>query len=194
MKKIALDCDGVILDYNHTWGKILSSFLQQEVFPKKTAYFAYNVFDYKLSKEQTKKFHEIFHEHGWIQMQALQGALEAIKILQKKKFEIHIVTSIPQEAHLYRKTNLQNLGIDFNSLHTVGFHENINPKKEIINNMNPLYFVDDLLQNFEGVNNTTNCILIDIPGEDNPNHFYHNKDNIVLHSTHNCLLDFAKML
>lgn len=194
MKKIALDCDGVILDYNYTWGKILSQFLNKQILPKKVAYFAYNVFDYELSPEETKKFHDIFHEHGWSQMQALQGALEAIKILQKKKFEIHIVTSIPQEAHLYRKQNLQNLGVNFSSLHTVGFHHDINPKKDIINNMNPVYFVDDLLQNFEGIHSTTSCVLIDIPGEDNPNHFYSNKHNIALHSTYDCLLDFAKML
>lgn len=194
MKKIALDCDGVILDYNYTWGKILSTFLNKEILPKKVAYFAYNVFDYHLSDKETKNFYALFHEHGWNQMQALKGALEAIQILQKKNFDIHIVTSIPQEAHLYRKNNLKSLGIDFSSLHTVGFQHNTNLKKDIINEMKPIYFVDDLLQNFEGVTQSTNCVLIDIPGEDNPNHFYPHKHNITLHSTHNSLLEFAKML
>lgn len=194
MKKIALDCDGVILDYNQTWGKILATFLNKEVLPKKVAYFAHNVFDYHLSENETKKFYDMFHEHGWCQMQALQGALKAINILQKKNFDIHIVTSIPQSAHLYRKNNLQHLGIDFSSLHTVGFQHNINMKKDIINVIEPIYFVDDLLQNFEGVKPTTNCVLINIEGEDNPNYLYQEKNRIALHSTHNCLLDFAKML
>lgn len=38
MKSIVLDCDGVILDYNETWGRILSQFLQKEIKAKKLAY------------------------------------------------------------------------------------------------------------------------------------------------------------
>lgn len=147
-----------------------------------------------MSKDETKEFHELFHEHGWIQMQALEGALDAVQILTNKNFEIHIVTSIPQEAHLLRKTNLENLGILFSSLHTVGFHRNFNPKKEIINQIAPSFFVDDLMKNFEGISNTTSCILIDIPGEDNPNYFYHNKESLNIYSTHISLLEFAKLL
>lgn len=127
-------------------------------------------------------------------MQALEGAVEAISILKEKKFEIHVVTSIPQEAHLFRQTNLTNLGIHINSLYTVGFHKHFNPKKEIINQLNPLFFVDDLLKNFEGISKNTSCVLIDIPGEDNPNHIYKDKNSLNIHSTHNCLLDFAKLL
>lgn len=194
MKEIVLDCDGVILDYNKTWGEILSQFIQKEVSPKKIAYHAYNVFDYHLSKAETEKFHELFHENGWLQMQALDGALEAIKILKKKNFDIHIVTSIPQEAHLFRKTNLENLGILFSSLHTVGFHRHFNPKKDIINQIKPVFFVDDLIKNFEGISEQTSCVLIDIPGEDNPNHFYSEKDSLNIHSTHLSLLDFSKLL
>ena len=194
MKNIVLDCDGVILDYNLTWGKILSQLLNKEIKAKKLAYHAYNVFDYELSKTETKAFYDLFHEQGWLQMQALEGALEAINILKKKNFDVHIVTSIPQKAYLPRKTNLDNLGVLFSSLHTVGFHRDFNPKKEIINQINPLFFVDDLLKNFEGISKNTSCVLIDIPGEDNPNHIYENKDSLNIHSTHNCLLDFAKLL
>lgn len=194
MKKIVLDCDGVILDYNETWGKILSMFLNKEIKPKNIAYHAYKVFDYQLTPREAEKFHTLFHEHGWIQMQALEGALEAISILQEKQFEIHLVTSIPQEAHSYRKTNLENLGVLFSSLHTVGFHRNINPKKEIINQIKPVFFVDDLLQNFEGIENSTSCVLIHIPGEDNPNHTYGKISSLNIHSTHLSLLDFSKSL
>lgn len=193
-KKIVLDCDGVILDYNHTWGNVLSMFLKQEVKPKNLAYHAHNVFDYHMSDNEIEKFHQLFHEHGWIQMQALEGALEAISIFSKKNFTIDIVTSIPQEAHLHRKSNLENLGIIFSSLHTVGFNHTINPKKDIVNQLKPLFFVDDLLQNFEGIEKSTACILIDIPGSDNPNHTYANKNDLNIHSTYLSLLDFAKSL
>jgi len=54
MEKIVLDCDGVILDYNHTWGKILSKFLNKDVSPQKNAYHASNVFDYHLSSQEKK--------------------------------------------------------------------------------------------------------------------------------------------
>lgn len=194
MKNIVLDCDGVILDYNHIWGQVLSQFLQKNVLPKKIAYHAYNMFDYKLSAQETDAFHELFHKNGWINMQALEGALEAVSLLKAKHFEIHIVTSIPQEAYWARKTNLENLGFSFNSLHTVGFHRHFNPKKEIINQICPDFFVDDLMKNFEGINFKTDCILIDIPGEDNPNHLYQNKDSLNILSTHNSLLDFVKLL
>lgn len=193
MKKIVLDCDGVILDYNETWGKILTMFLQKEMKPKNVAYHAYNVYDYHISEEDNEEFNQLFHTYGWIQMQALEGALEAISILAEKKFQIDIVTSIPQEANLYRKNNLENLGIPFSSLHTVGFLRDINPKKEIINILKPDFFVDDLLKNFEGIEKNTSCILIDIPGVDNPNYVY-NKEQITIHSTHLSLLEFVKSL
>lgn len=194
MKNIVLDCDGVILDYNETWGRILSQFLKKDIPVKKMAYHAYNVFDYHISQEETEEFHRLFHTHGWISMQALEGAVEAISILKEKKFEIHIVTSIPQEAHLSRQTNLKNLGMNINSLHTVGFHRHFNPKKDIINQINPDFFVDDLMKNFEGISSNINCVLIDIPGEDNPNHKYKDKNLLNIKSTHNSLLDFVKLL
>lgn len=190
MQKIVLDCDGVILDYNHTWGKILSKFLNKDVSPQKNAYHASNVFDYHLTSQEKKVFYKLFEEHGWQNMIPLDGALKALKILEKK-FEIHIVTSIPQEANKLRHSNLKSLDIMFSSLHTVGFHKTINTKKEIVNHINPIYFVDDLLKNFIDINKEINCVLIDLPGEDNPNLDFlkNNPKNYSL--SYQSLLDFA---
>ena len=192
MKKIVLDCDGVILDYNHTWGKILSKFLNKQIDAKNIAFHASNVFDYHLADHEKNEFYELFHNHGWIDMQPIENSLKAIKLLEEKKFDIHIVTSIPEKANYLRKTNLTNLGVSFSSLHTVGYNANINSKKDIVNLINPDFFLDDLIMNFEGINEDINCILIDNNTYDNPNKIH--EKYIQFYKKHNSLFEFVNSL
>jgi phosphoglycolate phosphatase-like HAD superfamily hydrolase len=192
-KNIVLDCDGVILDYVSMYGKILELTFNQKFSPKNIAYHAHNVFDFNIPSHLKKQFFDNFHQLGWSNMSPLHGAIEAIQIISSKKFNIHIVTSIPSQAYQLRLNNLLNLKIPISSFHTSS-DSSFNPKKNIVNSINPDFFVDDLLQNFHQINSSIHCSLIHIPGNDNPNIQFLQNYNHNYHSKFNSLLEFSKSI
>lgn len=193
MKKIVLDCDGVLLDYNETYGRVLNNFFQKEISIKDSlAYHAENYYEL-VWKNNTERetFFEYFNIHGWSNMKALPKALEATQLLKDMGYHICVVTSIPQTAKNMRKTNLLELGFPIDEVIATGKKEGLNnPKKKYIENISPEYFVDDLLVNFQDINSSTNFVLIDIPAKDNPNNLL--KNTISLHSEHYSLWDFVQ--
>lgn len=191
-KIIALDCDGVLLNYNEAYGRALEQFLGIKpniVSPE--SYFCHNYFDVKLKPEQKTEFFKFFNDKGWATMTDLPQSIEATKKLRQDGYKIIVVTSMPKMAQEMRHQNLLNLGFAIDATIATGKKQNnINPKKSYIEVLSPEYFVDDLVENFHNIDSPTHFVLVDNEAPDSPNlNFEH---NVKLHSTHNNLWDFVE--
>ncbi len=194
-KLIALDCDDVLLDYNKAWGKIYSDFFNlNAIQPTNTrAYHAdkYWGIDWINRKEEEKKFLQHFHNHGWKNMEALDGAIEGTKLLRKNGYKIFIISRMPESVEKDRTENLKKLGFEFDSVIGTGHSKdkNHNPKKSYIEALRPDYFVDDLVANFHGINATTKFVWLDLNKQHQENDDLRKK--IKIHHIHKNLLSFV---
>jgi len=114
-------------------------------------------------------------------------------MLHEAGFELVCVSSMPQRFQESRLQNLQDLGIPIERIFATGRDEDgNNPKKDIIHELAPVFFVDDLLENFRDIHDAVHKVWIDYGKKDSPNievvsQGLHN-------STHGSLLSFAQEL
>ena len=152
---IALNCDGVLLDYRRTYGQIY----------------------------EKAKFDEQWDNEGWRSMPMHDGALEACHLLHNAGYELVCVTAMPARFIEHRLENFRAHGFPIDRVISSGydahnFHHN--PKRRIIEELNPVIFVDDLRRNFKDIQGVrTKLIFIDHQCPDDPNAneqiFYHAK-------------------
>ncbi len=198
VKMIALDCDDVLTDYNSRWGELYAEFFEVDNFiPKnKKAHYATDYWGVNwINREKERNaFEHFFHEKGWSSMKALDGAVEATKILKEMDYSIFVVTRMPKSGQDFRTQNLKELGFSFDAVIGTGHSHNElhNPKKEYIEALEPQYFVDDLMDNFHGINSRTKFVWLDLERDPTPNH--HLFKDIPLHDTHPNLLSFVKSI
>lgn len=194
-KIIALDCDGVLLNYNQAYGKIYSETFNQPLqVAKPNAYHAHNYWGIEWDKQLEKKsiFQSAFNEHGWKNMPALEGSIEATHLLRSKGYKIFVVTSMPEFAEKHRHENLTNLGFAVDATIATGSKKDKkNPKKPYIDALMPEFFVDDLIENFHNIDSPTKFVWIDWKCEDN-DQSHHRLNNLRIHHEHENLLDFVK--
>lgn len=191
-KIIALDCDGVLLNYNEAYGRALEEFLgEKPTIVSPTAYFCHNYFDVQLNPQQKTEFYKFFNDKGWGMMTDLPRSIEATHKLREAGYKIIVVTSMPKIAQDMRHKNLLDLGFAVDATIATGKkNNNINPKKSYIEALLPEYFVDDLMENFHNIDSSTHFVLVDSQSHDSPNLNFEHK--IKLHSTHNTLWDFVE--
>lgn len=190
-KLIALDCDGVLLNYNEAFGRVWYA-LYGELLPIKNpnAYHAENYYGVTLFGAKRQEFYDFFNRSAWGTMNALPQAIEATQQLRKAGYKIFVVTSIPKAAQEVRHNNLINLGFAVDATIATGAHiKGVNPKKAYIDILTPDYFVDDLMDNFNNLDSDTELVLIDAKNYDSPNKNF--SQPILLHSTHSSLWDFV---
>lgn len=172
---IAVDCDGVLLDYNKAFGEIYKLTFGVNLNVKNVnSYHAHNYYDLGVDfyKEENKsRFFNTFNAHGWSSMPACDGAVEAINSLSSAGYKIAVITSMPQEFAEARMDNLRQLGFMVDSLFASGrTSTSTNPKAKFLLNLHPLVFVDDLIDNFLDIETLqTKKILIDNKSHDSPN-------------------------
>lgn len=190
MKKqiLALDCDGVILNYNQQFGIIYEKLFNKKLdIVNPLSYHAEDYFGIKLSESEKKEFYKYFMKDGWSNMQPFDNVKETIDEL-KKDFKIIIVTSMPSQAKEKRMNNLKKFEIHFDELYATGRSiKHSNPKKEILDELKPHYFVDDLLHNFKDIDSSIKRILLHNNLTNSPNH---NHKDITYHSTYSNLHEF----
>lgn len=187
---IALDCDGVLLDYNHMFGIVYEkAFGIKPKIINCQAYHATNYYDLSMNEEEKDIFYSVFDKEGWKEMKALPKAIEAVDKLDELGFEIVCVTAMPCYAQKDRLYNLKNLGFKIDQvIATGGSIDGKNPKKKFIEQLNPIYFVDDLMHNFQEINNETKFVLIEWKTFDNPND---GQDLALAHYKHDNLYNFV---
>lgn len=190
---IALDADGVLLNYNIAYGAIyMEHFGATLEVVDTTAYHATNYWGVR-NPERGHPFWDIFAAKGWRNMQAMAGAREACELLHEAGYKLVCVTSMPSDKQADRLANLQELGFPIEEVVATGSRFGFagNPKKEAIEALKPLYFVDDELRKLKDLPASVRCVLVDPQHPDSPNT---GQEDGHLHMRVASLLEFAHQL
>lgn len=139
----ALDADGVTFNCDKSFADVGSVVVGRPLIPLNN--------EYDLTKRYNvteKEMHDTFdammhHELGWKGMELLPGAKDAFLSLQER-YEIHIVTAIPEQLKLLREESYAVHGMFPTHIHCVGHHTA--SKVHVLKELNPVGFVDDRLK------------------------------------------------
>lgn len=136
-KTIAIDADGVILDFLKQW-EVAAMKLFGRTIERQTSEYDLAV-RYGMSHEDKSKLWRFFHEDGhWASIPALPGAVEAVHALLEANYDVHVVTSITSDILESRKTNFRKIGLIDIPVHCVDGR-----KYGKLLDLKPLMFVDD---------------------------------------------------
>ena len=168
---IALDCDGVLLDYNRAFAKHWHKFTgiaPIEIDPQ--AYWHMNRWTIqRLSGERLMHWRAFMDHDFWSSIPAIPGALEACKRLQESGHDLVCVTALHSEFAAARERNLRDLGFPISKVYTTGNERGINPKRAVIHEIEPEAFVDDFLLYFDGIEPKIHTALILREANGSPN-------------------------
>lgn len=188
---IALDADGVLLDYNlayaSAWRKAFG------VAPAERdpdAYWAIDRWDVeRLEGDDLARFRSCFDEHFWSSVPALPGAIEACRRLSQAGFSLVCVSALDARYERARMLNLQRLGFPIHRVIATGNDaSHRSPKAEALARLQPEAFVDDFLPYTQGLHDGLHVALINRDPKGSPNKGP--KLNAV-HSVHQDLASFS---
>jgi 5' nucleotidase, deoxy (Pyrimidine), cytosolic type C protein (NT5C) len=195
MKKIiALDADGVLLDYNFAYAKAWERVFGE--FPKEhnpLAYWPYDRYAVSwLEGGDLARFQAAFDEDFWSNLTALPDALHACSRLVSAGYELVCISALPLRFQEARWQNLQQLRLPITRLYTTPRMEEhlsaTNTKAAVINELQPAAFVDDYLPFLLGVNSSVHRALVLREPVGSPNH----GDGLLqISSSHKNLDEFA---
>ncbi len=141
--RVALDCDGVLLNFDHSFARVASEALGRPVIKLNNRYELND--RYGLSDRDFQFAWDALddHEHGWKNMAILPGAVESVARLREQGASIHLVTGIQNRLAECRLANLLAHAIEVESIHCVG--DGKASKTAILRDLRPSVFVDDRL-------------------------------------------------
>lgn len=160
---IALDADGVLLDYNlayaGAWEKAFG------VYPAErdpAAYSALDRWDVELlSGERLAQLRKSFQHDFWSSIPAMAGALEGCRLLSNAGFELVCITAMAGEFSEARLQNLQKHGFPIKTVHVIEHSDSDrSPKADLLDAIRPVAFVDDYLPYLLGVREDIHTALI----------------------------------
>lgn len=162
-KIIALDGDGVLLDY-HTayrfaWQRAFGV-LPDIINPQ--AYWALDRYAVRrLTGDDLERFRACFDHVHWSSLPALPGAVEACHRLVDAGYELVCVTAIQKEFEDARLGNLREAGFPIERIvATPSSLYGNSPKVKALSELGPVAFVDDYLPYFEGIPSHVHAALI----------------------------------
>jgi hypothetical protein len=191
-KRIALDADGVLLDYNlayaSAWEKAFGNY---PILKNSNAYWAMDRWGVDiLNIESLFTLKKAVDESFWSNIPAIEGSIAACHALNQAGYELMCVTALPAKFQPARLHNLAQLGFPIEIVFTVDHTESIeSPKAAIINFFKPVAFVDDYLPYLTGITTDIHRALITREPEGSPN-----EGPLMdgISSSHTNLEDFAK--
>jgi phosphoglycolate phosphatase-like HAD superfamily hydrolase len=191
-KRIFLDADGVLLDFNLAYATAWErAFGKYPNLKNPNAYWATDRWDVEqLNIESLFTFKKAFDESFWSNIPAIKGAIAACHALNQAGYELICVTALPGQFQPARLQNLVHLGFPIEFVFTVDHMESFeSPKAAIINFFKPVAFVDDYLPYMTGINMDIHRALITRDPEMSPN-----EGPLMdgISSSHSNLEDFAK--
>jgi len=165
MKKgiIALDADGVLLDYglaySGAWQKAFGT-LPRERDP--LAYWPVDRWEVeRLEGPRLDQFRCAFDDDFWASIPPIAGAVNACDELVAAGYELVCVTALPEEFRAARERNLRLHGFPIDLVHATDNVATLaSPKADTLNVLKPLAFVDDFLPYFVGVDSDIHRALI----------------------------------
>jgi len=184
-KIIALDCDGVLLDYNEAYARCWKrAFGEKLTIKNRDAYYAYNQYDCKFTSDEQKAQFDIFKDTDefWSDIGLLPGVYTACHILVNEGYKLVCVTKMDNKFKDARVQNFAAYGLPISETYCE------DDKLETLLKLNPEALVDDKDENFRGLDKTDiHCALIDRNQYDSPNG---NLNNV--NSYHASLRDFVE--
>lgn len=170
---IAVDCDGVLLDYNRAFGGVWMRHFQVALTPAEPRAYHATAFWGVERPPKDHPFWAQFAAECWRHMPAIPGALEACRRLADAGHRLVCVTSMPQEHRADREANLRDLGFPLEAVVATGScdHDKTkthNPKLAAITQLAPDWMVDDELRKLKDLPGVR-CVLVDPGHPDSPN-------------------------
>jgi beta-phosphoglucomutase-like phosphatase (HAD superfamily) len=194
--KIVLDADGVMLDYISAYAKAWEkAFGKAPALVNPDAYWAKDRYDIKtLSGSELEFFKSHFDEDFWENVPVLPGAVEGCNALVDEGYEVICVSALDKEYGPARLRGLQKHGFKINTCYATGhpdYTAHTSPKAEIVNEIQPLVFVDDYIVYHDGISDRIHKALITREEEGSPNNSLELQSKIRVHSKHETLKDFS---
>jgi len=189
---IAVDADGVLLDYNLAYASVWRQAFG--VYPKEKdprAYWALDRWDIeRLDGDRLAHFRAGFNDGFWESLPALPGAIRACKDLQSAGYILICVSALPERFAAARQRNLQKLGFPIEIvIATEKLADGKSPKADALHLLRPVAFVDDYLPYMAGVNPGIHRALITRGPHGSPN----TGDALLsVSSRHNNLREFSE--
>ncbi len=188
---IALDCDGVLLDfhlgYASAWER---AFGHKPVDRDPLAYWPADRWAVeRLAPDRRPLFRAAFDEHFWTTIPPIAGALDACHRLHDAGFDLVCVSALDAEFEAARLRNLRNFGFPIGRVIATGHHEGErSPKADAIEKLNPIAFVDDYILYMRGMPAQVHTALVLRAPNGSPNV---GPDLAWAKSTHDDLTGFA---
>ncbi|MEX8193457.1 HAD family hydrolase [Comamonas guangdongensis] len=191
-KLIALDADGVLLDYNLAYASAWErAFGGRPQLRNPQAYWAMDRWTVEsLQGEALQSFRRSFDAQFWSTVPAIAGAVQACEKLVAAGYELVCVSALKPEFAQARQANLQRLGFPIERVMATSNHAQPghSPKARTLAQLRPAAFVDDFLPYFEGVPAQIHAALILREQDGSPNQ---GPGLQAIHSTHGNLAQFA---
>lgn len=142
-KVAALDVDGVLLNFDHSFAIVAEKTLGR---PMRKLNAAYDLRKrYGLTQDEINLVWEEMkiHPNGWRGMLELEGARESFATLREMGYRIELVTAISKEFEQMRLDCLAQYGMIPDGIHCVGGHDA--SKIDVLRELAPELIVDDRL-------------------------------------------------
>lgn len=160
---IALDADGVLLDYHHAYaGAWERAFGYRPALRDANAYWPMDRWDVqRVSGDALEQLRACFDESFWRTIPALPGALAACQRLVDAGFRLVCVSAVDAKFAAPREQNLAALGFPLDGLVATGnVVAGVSPKAAALVKLGPVAFVDDYLPYHLGVPGSIHRALI----------------------------------
>lgn len=189
---IALDCDGVLLDYSTAYGAAWQrAFGEHPTLQDAHAYWPMDRWGVpRLAGEALQRLRAVFDEEFWSTIPPVTGAIDACNILVSNGYQLVCVTALDDRFAASRAQNLQDLGFPIHQVITTGSDATVkSPKAEALADLKPVAFVDDYAPYLSGIDGGIHKALVmrDPVGSPNIAAGLDHSD-----SQHADLLDFAR--
>lgn len=189
---IALDADGVLLNYNAAYAKVW-----QRVFgvhPEErdpNAYWAMDRWSVKkLEGTLLAQLHAGFDQGFWSTIPAIESALEACLALNDDGYTLVCVSALEPQFENARLRNLRELGFPIERVLATGRSTpGRNPKAQAVSHLQAIALVDDYLPNLMGLKPGVHAALIVRQPNGSPNV---GPELFAVASIHSHLGDFAR--
>jgi len=188
---IALDCDGVLLDfhlgYAAAWRR---AFGQTPAERDPLAYWPIDRWQVeRLDGEGRAQFRAAFDEDFWTTMPAIDGALQACIRLEQAGHRLVCVSALELAFEAARLRNLRDLGFPIERVVATGNAAGTrSPKADAIEALRPVAFVDDYAPYLRGIPEHVHTALVLRAPNGSPNT---GQDAALAKSRHADLAEFA---
>ncbi|MDR0214589.1 MAG: HAD family hydrolase [Comamonas sp.] len=162
-KLIALDADGVLLDYNLAYATAWQrAFGERPALRNPQAYWAMERWDVpQLGPALREQFRAVFDVQFWSTVPALAGAVDACHRLRAAGFELVCVSALQPQYAKARLANLRSHGFPIEQVvATSNDASGSSPKACALAQLQPVAFVDDYLPYFHGVPESIHKALV----------------------------------